>query len=68
MMTSTRFPLISSPHDSMCRGDELVEISDEEQYDEKGYPVFSEPHRQAVRVQRLDMADYTHEEVYIKLS
>lgn len=52
----------------MLRGDELVDISDEERYDETGHHVLLKRHRQAVRIQRLDIAAYIPEEVYTRLS
>lgn len=60
------FPLIRSPHDSMSHGDETTKICPGEGFDETVHPVLSDTHGQAVRIQRLEMAGYTQEEVYIK--
>lgn len=62
------FPRSVPPHSSMSHGDETMEIYDEEEYVDTSHPVMYQTCQQAARIQRLDRADYSHEELYIKLS
>lgn len=66
MLSSSSFPAFSFILKSTTCGDEPMEISNEEKYDDTSHPVLSETHAQAVCIQRLEMVDYTHEELYIK--
>lgn len=67
-MSSSRFPSISLPYHCMLRVDALMEISYEKKYDKTSHPVLSESCGQLIRMLRLEMVDYTQEEVYLKLS
>lgn len=51
----------------MSPDDERMEKSGEEKYYEISHCVLLEMSGQTVRFQSIDMADYTYEEVYIKL-
>lgn len=63
------FSSVSSPHDSFSRGDEQMEISNQKEYDEMSHHVLSETHGYVDCIQRcLDMADFAHEEVYVRIS
>lgn len=45
-----------------------MEFFEEEKYDETTYPVLSKTHGGDIRMQKLYMADYIHEQVYLNLS
>lgn len=67
-MSPSAFLSISFPDWCIFRNIEPMEISDEEGYDETSHLVLLQKGSQAALIQGLEMADYTNEEVHIKLS
>lgn len=67
-MTSYRFPSISPLQNSFSRADVPAGTSEEEEYDGTSVPVYLQLRIQAFLIQHMGMADYIHEDVYIKLN